>query len=98
MGITFVPNRAFRACLALLGLALATSMARAQELPPGEMRDTVWAACSHCHQVTRFTALRKTRAGWTVTVNDMINKGAVIGDNEFDRIVDYLARNFGPVK
>jgi hypothetical protein len=95
MGIAFV-HRTF--CLVLLGLALTTGFARAQELPPGDMRDTVWAACSHCHQVTRFTALRKARAGWALTVNDMINKGAVIGDNEFDRIVDYLTRNFGPLK
>jgi hypothetical protein len=98
MGITFVSDHAFRACLALLGLVATGSFARAQELPPGEMRDTVWAACSHCHQVTRFTAMRKARVGWALTVNDMINKGAVIGDNEFDRIVDYLTQNFGPGK
>lgn len=67
-------------------------------LPPGKMRDAVWAACNHCHQVTRFTALRKSRAGWTATINDMINKGAVIGDNEFEPLVDYLAEHFAPGK
>ncbi len=76
----------------------ASGAAHAQGLPPGEMRDTVQAACSTCHPVTRFTALRKGRAGWVMTMNSMIDKGAVIGDNEFGPLVEYLTTNFGPRK
>lgn len=73
-------------------------MADAQTLPPGKMRDTVWAACNSCHPVTRFTDMRKARSGWIITMNSMIDKGAVIGDAEFDPLVDYLTENFGPKK
>ncbi len=90
--------RAVRAiCFAVAGTAIAGT-AQAQGLPPGKMRDTVQAACSNCHPVTRFTALRKTHTEWTQTMNSMIDKGAVIGDNEFAPLVDYLAEHFGPGK
>ena len=48
--------------------------------------------------MTRFTDMRKTRAGWVLTMNSMIDKGAVIGDNEFDPLVDYLTEHFAPGK
>lgn len=85
-------------CFAIAGLIIASGFASAQTLPAGPMRDTVQAACSHCHPVTRFTALRKSRAGWTLTMNSMIDKGAVIGDSEFGPLVDYLAEHFAPGK
>jgi hypothetical protein len=81
-----------------IALTAIGNVAQAQDLPPGKMRDTVQAACSNCHPVTRFTALRKTRAGWTLTMNSMIDKGAVIGDSEFDPLVDYLTEHFAPGK
>ncbi len=85
-------------CLALLGLTLANSLARAQELPAGPMRDTVQAACTTCHVADQFTTQRRTRPQWAETVNTMIGMGAVVGDNEFDKLVDYLAEHFAPGK
>lgn len=85
-------------CLALLGLTLASSLARAQELPAGPMRDTVQAACTTCHVADQFATQRRTRPQWAETVNTMIGMGAVVGDNEFDKLVDYLAEHFAPGK
>ncbi|MEY4967040.1 MAG: hypothetical protein RL274_2623 [Pseudomonadota bacterium] len=100
MGIAFVTaDRAFRTTsLALLALAAATGVSHAQELPPGPMRDVVEQACTRCHLATEFTTKRKTAGQWAQTVNHMIDKGAVIGDNEFDRLVDYLTQHFGAEK
>jgi hypothetical protein len=84
-------------CFAVAVMA-AGGPASAQSLPPGKMRDTVLAACNSCHPVTRFTDMRKNRAGWVLTMNSMIDKGAVIGDNEFDPLVDYLTEHFAPGK
>jgi len=72
--------------------------ASAQTLAPGKMRDTVLAAGNSCRPVTRVTYMRKTRAGWVLTINSMIDEGAVIGDNEFDPLVDYLTEHFAPGK
>jgi hypothetical protein len=90
--------RAARTACFAVALTLTGGFANAQGLPPGKMRDTVQAACSTCHPVTRFTALRKSRAGWTRTMNSMIDKGAVIGDSEFEPLVDYLTEHFAPEK
>jgi len=82
-------------CFAALALAEAAS---AQDLPSGPEQTLVTLACTHCHLATQFTSQRKTAGEWAQTVNQMIDKGAVIGDNEFDRIVNYLAKNYGPAK
>jgi hypothetical protein len=82
-------------CFAALAL---TEAASAQELPPGPEQTLVTLACTHCHLASQFTSQRRTAGEWAQTVNQMIDKGAVIGDNEFDRIVNYLAKNFGPAK
>jgi hypothetical protein len=68
--------------------------ASAQDLPPGPEQMLVTQACTTCHLASQFTSQRKTIGEWAQTVNQMIDKGAVIGDNEFDRIVNYLAKNF----
>ena len=90
--------QAARAIYFAVAVMIVGGPASAQTLPPGKMRDTVLAACNSCHPVTRFTDMRKTRAGWVLTMNSMIDKGAVIGDNEFDPLVDYLTENFAPGK
>ena len=97
MGISFVPLD-HTMSLVLLALVAATGMSRAQALPPGPMRDVVDQACTRCHLATEFTTKHKTADQWAQTVNQMIDKGAVISDNEFDRLVDYLTQNFGPEK
>lgn len=78
-------------CFAAVTVA---SPALAQELPPGPEQMLVSQACTTCHLASQFTSLRKTPGQWAEAVNQMINKGAVVGDNEFDRIVNYLAKNF----
>jgi hypothetical protein len=70
----------------------------AQDLPPGPEQTLVSQACTTCHLASQFTSQRKTADQWALTVNQMINMGAVVGDNEFDKIVNYLAKNFGPAK
>jgi hypothetical protein len=38
--------------------------------------------------------LRMSRQGWTNQVEDMKDKGAAGTDEDFKRVIDYLARNF----
>lgn len=79
-------------------LMLAGNPALAQELPAGPEQMLVGQACTTCHLASQFTSQRKTAGQWAETVNQMINMGAVVGDSEFDKIVNYLAKNFGPAK
>ena len=88
----------FRGIFCFAALALTSGPALAQDLPPGPEQMLVTQACTTCHLASQFTSQRKTAGQWAETVNQMINMGAVVGDSEFDRIVNYLAKNFGPVK
>jgi cytochrome c5 len=78
----------------IVGFVLAASAAQADDLPPGPMHDTVSKACSQCHSAEVISSQRKTRAGWADTVNQMMANGATVSDTEFDKVVDYLAKNF----
>ena len=91
-------NTARILCFAVAGVIAASGFAGAQDLPAGPMRDTVQAAYTTCHVADQFTSQRRTRPQWAETVNTMIGMGAVVGDNEFDKLVDYLAEHFAPGK
>jgi cytochrome c5 len=65
-------------------------------LPEGEGRAIVLSVCTKCHGATNFSNLRMSRTGWEDEVEDMKDKGAIGTDDDFKRIVDYLAKNFPP--
>jgi competence ComEA-like helix-hairpin-helix protein len=69
--------------------------AQAQPLPDGGGKDALSSICTQCHSLDRVTPLRRTAAAWQETVNAMRSKGADGTDQEFEAIVNYLARNFG---
>ena len=54
--------------------------------------------CSLCHEWQRVKEYPKTREQWSGTIKGMIFEGAPVTDEEFNLIVDYLAKNFGPAK
>lgn len=79
----------------IAGLVFLTAgTAQANTLPPGPMHDTVTKACAQCHSAEIISSQRKSRAGWADTVNQMVANGAQVSDAEFDKVVDYLAKNF----
>jgi cytochrome c5 len=80
-------------------LAAAVSL-RAQNaspaLPEGDGRDVLAAACSRCHTLDMILRLRDGSAGWKLSVDNMILRGAQVDSSNEKILVDYLARNFGP--
>jgi len=79
----------------LFGGVLA-GVAHADDFPPGGAHDLVAKACTACHVATQVTSQHKTADQWGETVNQMISNGAQVDDKDFDKVVDYLAKNFGP--
>lgn len=49
-----------------------------------------------CHPTDFVTSRRATKDEWRHTVEAMVKKGADATEDEFQTIVDYLARNFAP--
>jgi mono/diheme cytochrome c family protein len=67
-------------------------------LPPGKGKAIVQRSCKGCHALKVVTAKRATKEQWKVLVDQMITRGAEVEDEEFDTLLAYLSRNFGPVK
>jgi mono/diheme cytochrome c family protein len=68
----------------------------AAALPEGEGRATVLSVCTKCHGPTNFSNLRMSRTAWEDEVEDMKDKGAIGTDDDFKKVIDYLAKNFPP--
>lgn len=79
----------------LLATLLLVSSAPAQDLPDGPGKELVTKVCTACHELTRITSKKKTKQEWNDTVDKMATRGAMATDEEFEMIVDYLAKNFG---
>jgi len=75
---------------------LAAASVQAQDLPDGAGKDLVMNVCTVCHELTRITSKKKTKDEWNDTVDKMAARGAKASDEEFDAIVNYLAKHFGP--
>lgn len=80
----------------LLPAFLPVASLRAQDLPDGAGKDEVMKVCTMCHELTRITSKRRTKEEWNDTVDKMAARGAKASDEEFERIVAYLAKYFGP--
>jgi hypothetical protein len=85
----------------VLAAAVLTPSARAgatdTDLPDGEGRKILLAACTACHELTEVTKLRGyyTRAQWRDVVVTMKEYGAAIDEKQVDVLTDYLAQHLG---
>lgn len=83
----------------LAGTFAATQQEESPRQSPGPFPDgpgkaEVIKVCNECHDVTKVTTLRLTRAGWSSVIDDMVKAGAKGTDKELELILDYLAANF----
>ncbi len=68
-----------------------------KELPQAKGKDVVERVCSVCHEPTAVSRFRKNKEGWQMVIDDMVTRGAEGTDQEFDTVIDYLAKSFGPM-
>jgi len=66
-------------------------------LPGGEGKTLVENSCTSCHGLEQVTKNHRTRKAWEEMVTSMIAAGAKVKEAEIPVLVDYLAKNFGPV-
>lgn len=79
--------------------AASESSVSEEEAAPGEGRELFIARCTACHSVDYVSMHARfgTRALWEMEVAKMRNAfKAPLSDDEARRIVDYLARAYGP--
>ena len=76
-------------------VALFAGSAWAQ-LPEGPGKAELERLCKNCHEPEQATSERMNRDDWTKTLEKMIEAGATGTDEEFNLILEYLVKNFGP--
>ncbi len=65
-------------------------------LPEGEGREIVERVCTACHSAERIVRERLDIEEWEMLVAAMEDEGAEIDNEEYDVLLDYLVKNFGP--
>ncbi len=81
----------------ILGAIAALAIAQVQ-LPEDENKKVVERVCVDCHGAENFVKLHHDKDGWDKIVNEMVEKGAKGNDEDFDKVVAYLVKYFGPAK
>ncbi len=79
-------------CLAFSALAFAQDVV----LPEGKGREAVENACTVCHTAERITRQSLTADQWRSEVRTMVENGASLNPDEWEPVVAYLVKNFGP--
>jgi competence protein ComEA len=80
-----------------LGSAAAQSSPPAAAMPDGAGKPIVQRACSACHALTVVTSKHASQKEWDQVVNQMVSRGADLTDDEIDTVIEYLAKNYGPL-
>jgi len=68
-----------------------------QNLPDGPGKDALVKLCQDCHDLDQVTVDNRTKDAWKKTILKMIDRGAEGTDEQFEAIVNYLAKNFGRI-
>ena len=83
--------------LALTFISSAGGTVHQQQLPEGEGKDLFAKKCSMCHALEDATSSHRTRGQWDAIIDQMIEMGAPINEEEKATILGYLGRNFGKI-
>lgn len=63
-------------------------------LPAGPGKDILLNTCTVCHDLGRVRIHTVSRDEWEETLLTMLNEGAMLSDQDFPILLNYLARNF----
>jgi hypothetical protein len=94
----------FRSCSRRVALASAAALCvtrlclaqGAGALPEGEGREKFVLLCSNCHEMSVVIAQGRSRSEWGDMISTMIDRGAVVSEQDFAEIQAYLAVAFPP--
>jgi cytochrome c5 len=79
----------------VIGFLGIVSVIQAQKLPDGKGKEIIEAACDGCHGVDQIIGRAWSAEKWNEVVKKMVEKGAVLSDEEFKTVIAYLVANFG---
>jgi len=59
-------------------------------------KDLIDSICFWCHEPERIDDQHLDKKGWTNLIRAMVYEGAPLTNDEFEMVVEYLAKNHGP--
>jgi competence protein ComEA len=65
-------------------------------LPPGPGLDETNRLCGKCHSPEQAASIHQSRGAWEETLAKMVGLGAEGSDADFEVVLTYLTKNFGP--
>jgi hypothetical protein len=77
--------------IAAFAVAAANTVRSLDDLPAGAGRDALVRSCLGCHELGIVLARGRTRSEWSEVTGLMIDRGAVIGEDDLKILLDYLA-------
>jgi competence protein ComEA len=84
-----------RTVLLLVLLAGFASLASA-DVADGPGKAALLRVCSKCHSPEQAVSLHQDRDDWEDTVTKMVKLGAKGSDDDFEAVLDYLGKYYGP--
>jgi competence protein ComEA len=66
------------------------------DLPDGPGKAATVRVCGKCHSPEKAASLHQDEDGWTDTIAKMVKMGAQGSDDDFNTVLAYLTKNFGP--
>lgn len=91
----FWPGLVFVFCM-FSGIFAAAAISQAIGLPEAAGKQQVLNNCTRCHGVDVIVAQPRSQDEWAEVVSVMVGHGAVLNDDEYDKIVAYLSTNLAP--
>lgn len=77
-------------------LVLALVLQVRADLPDGPGKAVTVRVCGKCHSAEKASSLHQDEDGWTDTIAKMVKMGAQGSDDDFNVVLTYLTKNFGP--
>src|SRR6187549_4162197 len=90
-------RRTFRNRRTLIDLLLFLPMlAHAAVLPDGPGKAETVKLCGKCHSLDQAVSVRQGQTEWTETISKMVNLGAQGSEEDFNSVLPYLVKFYGP--
>lgn len=79
-----------------LSILAASCITSAAVLPDGPGKAETVRLCGRCHSLDQTVSLRQAQSGWAETIAKMVNLGAQGNNDDLNKVLEYLVKNYGP--
>ena len=83
--------------LTILTAILVAPVWAQDDLPEGPGKPATVRVCTGCHGAEMFSSFHKSGDDWDRTITTTTEKGLAVTDSDYAAVLEYLAKNLGPI-